>query len=486
MVSLKEWCIENNREDLLLGYDYETNPSPENIAKGSHTKTSWRCCNCGSRYLRNTHNINISTVNRCPVCLRKYISDARHQAAVKKTNFADSYPDLISEWDFTKNKLSPEQVSYNDNHQYYWTCKRCGHSYKSVIINRIKGSQCPHCIAIWHTSFPEQAIFYYLRKVFNDAILRDKSIGRELDIFIPSLNIGIEYDGLVWHKNKKSIENDKSKEQICLERGIKLIRVREKGLSDFKYLATAEVIYVKSGDEVELEEAIRSIFNILQTNQVDVDINRDRNIILSNFISAKKDNSLKTRFPELVKEWNYEKNYPIKPENIDYGSGFVAWWKCSVCSYEFQATVNARTCKGSGCPACCNLVLFKGHNDFLSWCHTNNRTDLLQQWDYERNRAEGIDIGKIINRGGSIRANWICERGHRYKQLVYDRTINKGCPICAKARRFKKCRNLDTGEIFNSIKEAGEAYHISPSKISLACQGKRPTACGFRWEYITR
>ena len=50
MTSLKKWCIENQREDLLSGYDYENNPNPDEIPKGVHTKQSWICSICGDHF----------------------------------------------------------------------------------------------------------------------------------------------------------------------------------------------------------------------------------------------------------------------------------------------------------------------------------------------------------------------------------------------------------------------------------------------------
>lgn len=484
MTSLKEWCVENKREDLLSGYDYENNPNPDEISKGIHTKLSWICSICGDHFSRAPHNISTKTENRCRICHQKRIAELRHLAAVRKTNFVENYPKLAEEWDFSKNNLLPEYVSYNDNRQYYWICKNCGSSFKSVIANRIKGSQCPRCNAIWHTSFPEQTLFYYIERSFSDAVLRDKSLGRELDVYIPSEHCGIEYDGLAWHRKEKHINNDQLKEQLCFDKGIRLIRIREKGLDDIIYTATTDVRYVESGNDNDLEEAIRWVLDLLHVASCDVDVDRDRNEILSRYLSAKKVNSLSVKFPELVKEWDYTGNKPITPESIDYGSGYSAWWICSVCNYRFQTTVNARTCKGSGCPACCNFVLNPGKNDFVSWCKANEREDLLQQWDFEKNKEEGIDIEKVIHRGGNVKANWICPNGHKYKQLIYNRTVGKGCMICARERHKKKCRNIDTGEVFGSIKEAGSVYNISPGKISMACKGQRKTAKGYRWEFV--
>ena len=43
--------------------------------------------------------------------------------------------------------------------------------------------------------------------------------------------------------------------------------------------------------------------------------------------------------------------------------------------------------------------------------------------------------------------------------------------------------NLDTGEIFASIKDASQKYKISKGNISEVCKGKRKTAGGYRWAY---
>lgn len=49
----------------------------------------------------------------------------------------------------------------------------------------------------------------------------------ELDIYIPELKLGIEYDGDYWHSLPALQERDKRKDLVCKERGIKLIRISE-------------------------------------------------------------------------------------------------------------------------------------------------------------------------------------------------------------------------------------------------------------------
>lgn len=47
-----------------------------------------------------------------------------------------------------------------------------------------------------------------------------------------------------------------------------------------------------------------------------------------------------------------------------------------------------------------------------------------------------------------------------------------------------KVKNVDTGEIFNSIVEACRKYDIEPTHISRVCRGKRKSCGGYHWEYV--
>jgi len=46
--------------------------------------------------------------------------------------------------------------------------------------------------------------------------------------------------------------------------------------------------------------------------------------------------------------------------------------------------------------------------------------------------------------------------------------------------------NVDTGEIFDSIKLAAEKYNLKDTHITRVCKGKRKTTGGYRWEYINK
>ena len=64
---------------------------------------------------------------------------------------------------------------------------------------------------------------------FNFHFNRKDTINSELDIYIPSIKLAIEYDGEAWHKNN-TIKREERKYQLCKENGIKLIRLSIMGI----------------------------------------------------------------------------------------------------------------------------------------------------------------------------------------------------------------------------------------------------------------
>ena len=52
-------------------------------------------------------------------------------------------------------------------------------------------------------------------------------------------------------------------------------------------------------------------------------------------------NSLAEVHPELVSEWS-EKNLPLTPDDITFGSNKKVWWR-GACGHEWQTSVKARS-----------------------------------------------------------------------------------------------------------------------------------------------
>ena len=148
-----------------------------------------------------------------------------------------------------------------------------------------------------------QAVHYYVRKAFPDAIHKYKDLftkkGMELDVYIPSLKTGIEYDGIAFHNDEKHIKNDNEKTQICKSKGICLVRIKE----DPTIGASADIII---SAEFGLEKALEDLKSLIP-GIGKIDLKRDEDDIRSGYLDQLSENSLLSLNPELCKEWNYEK-----------------------------------------------------------------------------------------------------------------------------------------------------------------------------------
>ena len=49
-----------------------------------------------------------------------------------------------------------------------------------------------------------------------------------------------------------------------------------------------------------------------------------------------------------------------------------------------------------------------------------------------------------------------------------------------------RVRNVETGEIFDSVKSAAEAYGLKDTHITRVCRGKRKRTGGYHWEYVDK
>lgn len=270
------------------------NLTPSGVSYGSSKSVFWRCQKCGYEWTAKIAN----RVNGrgCPCCSNKVV--------VKGVNdLATTHPKIAKEWYQPENgSLTPSDVTYGSGKKVKWICPK-GHIYSATILHRTSGgTNCPICNSGRQTSFAEQAVYYYVKKAFPNAINHYKKIftnGMELDIYIPDIKLGIEYDGVYWHKKAITYEREKRKHDICRKNGIKLLRIRE-GKEDNRYPAADYSIFMP--DDESGTNALNNVIRLVlakidpQSNywtrknsyhfwsDVDVNIDRDKYEILALFI----------------------------------------------------------------------------------------------------------------------------------------------------------------------------------------------------------
>ena len=390
------------------------------VLASSSLKVWWKC-SVGHDYLMslNVRVLNGNPRNGCPICANKIIIAGCNDL---KTLF----PTIAKEWDRNKNaNLLPSQVLPGTHKKYWWICP-FGHSYQASPENRTmtNGTGCPVCAKEQQSSFPEQAIFFYLKQQFSNVQNRAMVFDKEIDIFIPEINVGIEYDGYRWH-TKETRSREEQKDVFLYNKGITIIRIKEyREKNDIEQLPNTIWINGRGNQYNNIKYAIKEIVKRLnfQSNFV-IDLDADSIRIMEMYISSKKNNSLAFLRPDVAKDWDKEKNGTISQEQVSVHSGKKFWWKCSL-NHNYQMTVDARTGRNAGCPYCAGQRVLAGFNDLKT-----RFPIIAAEWHPSNN---GELTPESVMPGSRMKVWWICSKGHEYSAAISGRTSGKsGCPYCS-------------------------------------------------------
>jgi hypothetical protein len=121
---IKEWDYENN----LIGPEYYT---PK-----SNKKVYWKCQICSHSWRAVIHTR--ATGVGCPYCAGQLVTSTR--------NLAVCFPELLAEWDYTKNTKLPEEYLPRVRKKVWWNCPLCRYTWEADIVARSRGfKKCPYC-----------------------------------------------------------------------------------------------------------------------------------------------------------------------------------------------------------------------------------------------------------------------------------------------------------------------------------------------------
>ena len=165
------------------------------------------------------------------------------------------------------------------------------------------------------SSFPEQAVLFYIKKAFPSATKLKTNEISEIDIFIPELKIGIEYDG---PSHKKRVKEDLKKSQVCKRMGIELIRIRD---CELPIISDESYKIVLRDDTLEaLGDGIIELLKHIGISNINADIKRDYIEISDNYIKA-IDLDWYLRYEKLEDYYNEYGNINV-PSNYKTSDGF--------------------------------------------------------------------------------------------------------------------------------------------------------------------
>ena len=390
---------------------------------------------------------------------------------VKRLSISKSL--LIDQWDFDKNKdLNPDNITLGSDKKVWWKCK-LGHSFQQKVNSRAKNiGGCPICYKESQTSFYEQALYFYLKQA-TTCKHRYSDLGFELDLFLPDLKIGIEYDGEYWHRNK-TFEIKKNK---CEELGMKFIAVEENyHLNCPSIDEEKNSITINANPSMNFSFIIEKICSFCRLPLIETDLKEDSISIYNNYIVSRKENNLLTQFPQIAKEWDYEKNLDLRPEMFYPKSGKNVWWKCEK-GHSWKAAIDSRTKRGHNCPYCCNQKKLKGFNDLYSL-----NSDILVDWDFSKNKKRPENYAPNSN----VYVWWKCHIcGFEQQAVIANRTKGHRCRKCKSKIQYIYQYDLN----FNLIKkwnnlaeiEIKTSYDIKAIRRCCYRNKKQHSTCGFIW-----
>jgi len=394
---------------------------PEDFAGRSNKKVWWLCPK-GHSYDSVIYSRTGKNETGCPQCSGRRVSE--------DNNLLSLFPKVASEWHPTKNgELKPDEVSHGSHKKVWWLCPK-GHPYDSIIKDRTgKGSSCPQCSN--QSSSPELRILSEFRFIFNDVKTRHKIEGVEMDVYVPKFNLAIEYDGFYFHQGKE--QKDLEKNKFLKSRNIEVFRVRRSPLTKI----TENDLIVKNDDlsKSDLNRIFKKIYSFGDTSikekideYFDSDHFLNENLFreyLSYFPSPLPENCLTTKFPNLISEWDYEKNHPLIPDQFSGGSHKKVWWLCHK-KHSYDVRIDSRTRKDRprGCPYCSGRRVSE----------VNNLLSLSPKVSSEWHPTKNGDLKPDeVTYSSHKKVWWLCPKKHSYDSVIGERTRKDkptGCPHC--------------------------------------------------------
>lgn len=443
---------------------------PEDLLPTSNQRPWWKCLKDEHQPFR-AYVYELNRKNR-----KEYCKACDPRKASSGNNIANLRPDLAKEW-HKSNKLRPENTPLGSNEVVNWQCPRFRHHvYKCQVARRVSEDRgCNICNQ--KTSRNEHRVFCELAPIFPDLQQRQKILGKEADLFIPSLNICIEIDGVVFHKGTEKKEWKKTR--LWRSHGYKVIRIREEGLS--RLGSNNIFINLKEISKKNINTLLRLIQKRSKTSKAckrqiaeyiqaptfrNVEEFRHR----VSFRILPKGLSLKDKAPQLIKFWDFKKNKPLKPELINALSPYKCHWRCKKCKEEWVDSVlnmfksTRRKDKGKQCGRCAGFIFTRSNSLGFKF------PALKRLWVRDKNR--GLTPFEVSFSSGDKYWFRCAKRGclNIYKRGL-DHMIRKEarhlCKTCSVAERIKTrmIRHPNLG--FKIWRSRRRNKKLSPRKTSL-------------------
>lgn len=352
----------------------------DKITYGSGMILWWKC-----EFAKCTHHEWQATVcsrtsknnpRGCPYCANRKICPCN--------SFSTLYPELIEEFDFERNVcIDPHTLAPKSGTYCWWICRRtkCGHHrWEAQVSSRASGAECPYCDG-------KKACPCYCLSSEHPHLVAE---------FDTEKNGNITPHEIPPYTNKKYWWK-------CLKAKCDHHRWE-----------------VSVGNRINIRTRITTGCPYCSGN---------RTCPCDSFASV---------FPDLLAEFDTDRNVNVDPYTISSHSNEELWWKClkAKCDHHhWKSSVNNRTKRG--CPYCVHQKICPC--DSLA----TQFPDLMREFDYEKNA--GMDPLTLAPFSSTTRAWWKCLENpdHSWNTCIMSRTrLKSGCPDCIMSKLERECSRV--------------------------------------------
>ena len=460
--------------NIMADWDHEKNNEcdPANHTKTSKTVVWWKC--------RNGHSYQVSIHSRirsggCKLCTTsKKSENARRARLTTNSSLISVRPDLLNEWDYVKNQISPSEITYGSKYNVWWTCKD-GHSWNASPASRVRGRNCPQCSK---NSHGDRVRKFRLKKAGISLKEAYPSLMKEWDFDLNEMNpenmtpksgYKARWICKFGHKWKASVVNRTHAQSNC-----PFCTSQTSKLEIFLYCE-----FLSLFEKVTWRKKLNGLECDILVEDIDVGVEIDGGYWHRNKIE--KDISKSLKFKDMGIDL-----YRVRDESLPFIEGNVVTFGkmdeyidvmiklLKIVSLNHHINLNdyiqSRTQKSESeyrkilaylpAPPAESSLLF----EFPS---------IAKEWNFVKNNPLKPEM---FSSGSEHRVHWICNEGHEWITSIKNRTRNNSiCPNCSKVGWGEKIRVIRLEKSGKTVQNTGtelldewdyEKNSIQPSEVA--------------------
>ena len=259
-------CIKTSKyKTRLVGKRFGKLTAIECVGKYKNTNAyAWHCkCDCGNDAVVKASSLLNGTTKSCGCLLDEY----QQRRASDYTGFDNGDMTVLKRL----GTMSTGSVAY------LCKCHHCGNEF--TVTDHALRQNCVHSCGCTYGSSEEQEIVDFIKGIRPDiAIRRSERIGetkKEMDIYLPDYNLGIEYNGSTYHATLGNKYTPKHKSYhfdkfiLAREQGIHLINIfdfawhtNKKKIEAYikSLLVPCDVVYARNTEVKSIEKEVAMRF----------------------------------------------------------------------------------------------------------------------------------------------------------------------------------------------------------------------------------